>query len=246
MSERSPGKAARRAAFLLISSTLFSAAASAQLAISPVRVDLGSDNTKDVIRVTSQGTEPRSYEVEVVAWSQEGDEREVYTPTDEVLAVPPLFTLEPGAEQVVRIGMVSGPDSDVERAYRMFITELASPQADKREQTGVNVRVRLGIPVFVAPEAEQRAALALTDGQQSGDTLRLEFKNAGNTHVRISEVRYLPPGGQAPSIEAAAVYILAGQSGSLPVTVPGGDRAGTVTLVTDTLGDVEYDLSALP
>lgn len=245
MSERSPWKAVRRTAFLLISSTLFSAA-HAQLAISPVRVDLGSDNTKDVIRVTSQAADARSYEVEVVAWSQQGDEREIYAPTEEVLAVPPLFTLEPGAEQIVRIGMVSGADPAVERAYRMFITELAPPQQEEREQTGVNVRVRLGIPVFVAPEAEQRAALALIDGQQSGETMRLRFKNAGNMHVRISEVRYLPPGAEKPEVEAAAVYILAGQGGSLPVTVPGARRGGTVTLVTDTLGDVEYDLSALP
>lgn len=245
MSERSLGKAARRAAFLLIFTSIFSVS-HAQLAISPVRVDLGSDNTKDVIRVTSQTADARSYEVEVVGWSQNGDQREIYGPTENVIAVPPLFTLEPGAEQIVRIGMVSGADPEVEGAYRVFITELAPPQQEQREQAGVNVRLRLGIPVFVAPEAEPRAALGLTDVEQSGETLRLVLRNAGNIHVRISEVRYSSPGARSPHVEAAAVYILAGQSGSLPVTVADGGRDGTVTLVTDTLGEVEYDLSAVP
>lgn len=245
MSERSLWRAVRGTALLLITLTLFTPV-HAQLAISPVRVDLGADNTKDVVRVTSQASDARSYQVEVVAWSQDGDEREVYAPTDEVLAVPPLFTLEAGAEQIVRIGMVSPSDPDVERAYRMFITELAPPQEETREQSGVNVRLRLGIPVFVASQAEQRAALALADAKLSGELLRLYLNNPGNTHVRISEVRYLPPGAQSPSVEPAAVYILAGQSGSVPVSVPDGGRDGTVTLATDTLGDVEYDLSALP
>ena len=75
MNERYSRKAALCAAFLLFSG-IFSAQACAQVAISPVRVDLGETNSKDVIRITSQADTARSYQVEVVAWSQSAGERE--------------------------------------------------------------------------------------------------------------------------------------------------------------------------
>lgn len=242
MTERYIWKAVHCAAFLFISG-LFSAAW-AQVAISPIRVDLDDDNNKDVILVTSQAATTRSYEVEVVAWSQTDERREIYSPTEEILAVPPLFTLEPGEEQVVRIGMMSDSDPSMEKSYRMFITELAPPQEEARESTGVNMRLRLGIPVFVAPKAIPYATLDLAGSKQINQQLFMRLENSGNTHVRISEVRYLAPGAEEPEVESAAIYILAGQAGYVPVSLPGGQLAGTVAIVTDTLGTVEYDLSA--
>ena len=242
MTERYIWKAVHSAAFLFISG-LFSAA-SAQVAISPIRVDLGDDNDKDVILVTSQAATTRSYEVEVVAWTQTDDRREIYSPTEEILAVPPLFTLEPGDEQVVRIGMMSESDPSVEKSYRMFITELAPPQEEARESTGVNMRLRLGIPVFVAPKALPYATLDHTGSKQVDQQLFMRLENSGNTHVRISEIRYLAPGTEKPEVESVAIYILAGQAGYVPVSLPGDRPVGTVAVVTDTLGTVEYDLSA--
>ena len=53
MNERYLKKAALCAAFLLFFG-IFGSQACAQVAISPVRVDLGEANNKDVIRITSQ------------------------------------------------------------------------------------------------------------------------------------------------------------------------------------------------
>ena len=173
-------------------------------------------------------------------------ERESYAPTEDILAVPPLFTLKPGAEQIVRIGMMAEPEHETEKAYRMFITELAPPQHEERKTSGVNVRLRLGLPVFVAPQAPQRVSLDHIDSEQADGKFHMQFRNSGNTHVRISEIRYRAPGMQEPQVEAAAIYILAGQTGYVPVSLSDGPGEGTVTLVTDTAGNVEYDLSASP
>lgn len=241
MKERYLWKAVRSTAFLLIFWGHL-ATAVAQVAISPVRIDLSDDHNKDVIRISSQADSAISYQVEVVSWSQSEDRREIYTPTEEILAVPPLFTLQPGDEQIVRVGMLTDADPSVERSYRMFITELASPQEEQSAATGVNMRLRLGVPVFVTPNALPHATLDYFDSKQMGSQLFMQLRNSGNTHVRISEIRYQGSGMESPKIESAAIYVLAGQAAYVPIELSGSDRTGKVTLVTDTLGTVEYEL----
>jgi fimbrial chaperone protein len=237
------GKAVLGTAFLLIFWVLPSAAL-AQVAISPVRIDLSDEHTKDVIRISSQADKTVSYQVEIVSWSQSDERREIYTPTEDVLAVPPLFTLQPGEEQIVRVGMLTDANPSTEQSYRMFITELAGPQEEVAETTGVNMRLRLGVPVFIAPRALPHATLEHIESRQMENQLFMQMRNSGNTHVRVSEVKYHAPGASEPSVEAAAIYVLAGQSAFVPVVLPDDRLEGKVTLVTDTLGIMEYELSA--
>lgn len=242
MRERYQWKAVLCTAFLLVF-TGHAFDANAQVSVSPVRVDLSDVHSKDVVRIGNQEKSTASYQVEVVAWSQSDERREIYAPTEEILAVPPLFTLGPGEEQIVRVGMLTDADMSVERSYRMFVTELASPD-DVEQMTGVNMRLRLGIPVFVAPNTLPNATLDYVGSKQMDNQLFLQLRNNGNTHVRISEIRYFGPGADEPAVESAAIYVLPGRAAYVPVELAGTDRAGIVTLVTDTLGTVEYDLSA--
>ena len=243
MNERYRWKAVLCTAFLLVFGGC-SISAEAQVSISPVRVDLSDQRSKTVVQISNQQDTTASYQVEVVAWSQTDTQREVYSPTEEIVAVPPLFTLQPGQEQIVRIGMLTEADPLVERSYRMFVTELASPQEQEQQTSGVNMRLRLGIPVFVAPNAPPNATLDHFDSEQVDGQLFMHLRNSGNTHVRISEVQYLGQGMVEPRTESAAIYILSGQTAYVPVELGDGDDKGKVTIVTDTLGSVEYELSA--
>jgi fimbrial chaperone protein len=155
-----------------------------------------------------------------------------------------LFTLEPGEDQIVRVGMLVDADPSIEKSYRMFITELAGPQEEETESTGVNMRLRLGVPVFIAPRALPNSKLDHIDSRQMENQLFMQMRNNGNTHVRISEIKFHAPGASEPKEEAAAIYVLAGQTAYIPVVLPNNRREGKVTLVTDTLGTVEYELSA--
>ena len=211
MTERYFGKTAVTAVFLLIFSVADSIAV-ASISVSPVRIDLGEAHTKDVIRVSNQEQRQKSYQVEVVAWSQEDGQPEVYAPTDAILAVPPLFTLEPGEEQLVRIGMMEAANAAKEQTYRVFITEIASPQSAETPSSGVAMRLQIGVPVFVAPQALPFSTFDLIESNNVDGKLFLKFRNGGNTHVKVSEVQYQPPG------------------------------IGKVTLVTDSLGTLEYEL----
>jgi fimbrial chaperone protein len=240
MTERYLGKAAIVAAllFLLLNAT---SSAYASISVSPVRLDLGTNHDKDVIRVSNLEGGQKSYQVEVVAWSQSDGEPEVYAPPEALLAVPPLFTLNPGDDQLVRVGMLEPADQDTEKSYRVFITELEPPQPET-ESSGVSMRLQIGVPVFVAPESAPHATFDMVDFESMGDKLYVRFGNSGNTHVKVSEVRYQSPGLEDEVVTPLAAYVLPGQTGLLPVPAPGGRPVGKVTVVTDTLGVLEYEL----
>lgn len=247
MSKRQPGKAAFFAAFLLIVSyNLVSVTASAAIDVSPVRVDLDNDHSKDVVRIHNLEETVKSYEVEIVTWTQDGTRTEIYAPTDELVAVPPLFTLNPGEEQLVRLGMVGPADALTERTYRMFITELAQPRQSDDDDTGVNMRLRIGIPVFVAPSASAFATLHFVDSTRIDGQLYLKYRNAGNMHIKVSSVTLRAPQLDEPLTTPVSVYVHAGQVGYVPVDLPENISRADVSIATDSLGTVEHELPRSP
>ncbi len=244
MKERNSGKAAKFAAFLI--TILIVPIAFATIDVSPVRLDLSDDHDKAVIRIGNQDSAAKSYEVEVVAWSQTDERREVYSPTEDLLAVPPLFTLQPGDEQLVRVGMLKPADAGVERSYRVFITELKPPETQEPTEPTISMRVQIGIPVFVAPTSLPSATLDYIDSTEVDEQLFLRMKNNGNTHIKISETQFTPMGSDSGSSAAVSIYLLAGESGYVPVSISDEQTVGTVTFITDTLGNVEYELPITP
>ena len=245
MTERCIPKAAIIAAFLFLSSG-WSAIAVASVDISPVRLDLSNDRNKDTIRFGNGGDETKSYQVDVVNWSQSEGKSDEYTPSDDLLVVPPIFTLEPGEQQVVRIGLMRSADPDTELTYRIFFTELAPAQPDSATTSGVTMRLRLGIPVFVAPNTDSAPNLELVGSQRDRDEMFMRFRNTGKVHVKVNEVQYEAPGLADKTVTPAVFYVLPGQTASLPVSLPHGNAVGKVTLITDTAGKLEYDLQSSP
>jgi len=245
MTERNTGKAALAAAFLFVTCT-WATTIQASVSVSPVRLDLDAAHSRDVITIGNGGTEAKSYEAGVSAWSQSADSGDTYTPSDDVLVVPPIFTLQPGEQQTVRVGLMRNPDVDTELAYRVFFTELPPPQPEAPQQSGVTMRLRLGVPLFVAPVKGVSPGLKVTGSERNGDVLFMHFLNTGNVHVKVNEVQYEAPGLAEKTSTAAVFYILPGQTGTLPISLPHGNAVGTVTLITDTAGSLEYDLQASP
>jgi len=246
MNERYLWKAASIAAFLLILG-FHALDAIASISVSPVRVNLSDEHTKDVVRVSNLETITKSYQVEVVAWSQTDERREVYSPTDRLLAVPPLFSLEPGEDQLVRVGMLEDADTTIERSYRMFITELAPSQTAENEGAGISMRLQIGVPVFVEPSTGiLNATLDYVESMLVGEQLFMRFRNNGNSHVKVTETHFSGLGSDDKIVTPSVFYVLPGQSGYLPIALPEGETTGTVTVVTDNLGSLEYELPVAP
>lgn len=240
--ERYTGKAALCAAFLLLF-TGFPATAGASISVSPVLLELDQQHSKDIVRVANVSEVTKSFEVNVVAWTQSDQDREIYADTGDLIAVPPLFTLAPGEEQIVRVGLMRAPDADNELAYRVFFTELAPPELEQPTASGISMRLRFGVPAFVAPLAEPAPGIEFTGVQRIDGNVFLGLGNNGNVRVKITEIRFRPPMAENSDSKSAVFYLHPGKSGMLPLTFDDLDMGGTVELETDTAGVLSYVLA---
>ena len=143
--------------------------------------------------------------------------------------------------------MLQPADAEVERSYRVFITEIAAPPTDGAESAGIRMRLKVGIPVFVSPsEGLPFATLDYVSSMRVGDNLLVRLHNSGNTHVKIVEIQHSLPDSEEKSVTPTLVYLLAGQTGNLPVTIPDGTARGTLSIVTENQGTLEYELPLAP
>lgn len=190
-------------------------AMAASLALSPVRVSLTAEHPIGALTVRNDGDESTVIQLDVVDWSQSGND-EVYAPTTEILATPPIFSIPAGGSQLVRVGLRRAADPGRELSYRVFMQEVAPPSTDGT--TGLQVSLRLSVPVFVAPLAKA-GRQAIPDApalqwrvQSAAGQLALHVANDGMTHVQIVAFTLAIPGEAAPiSAQMPVGYVLAGQ-----------------------------------
>ena len=116
--------------------------------VNPIRVDLTPKAQTTALSVRNTGTEPVVVQVSVEAWAQD-EGKDVYSPTREIIATPPVLTIPPDQERVVRIGLRRAPDKGRELSYRLFLQEVPPPPQPGFQ--GIVVALRVGLPVFVAP-----------------------------------------------------------------------------------------------
>jgi fimbrial chaperone protein len=130
--------------------------------------------------------------------------------TGDILAVPPVFEIAAGAEQVIRLALRRPLTSGTEQAYRLLITEV--PRAVGGDQ-GVAFALRLNLPVFVTPDGAAPApAWSL---ERDGGGAKLTLGNQGSAHVRVRSVALFQDGGAEPVfVSDEGGYVLAGRERS--------------------------------
>jgi fimbrial chaperone protein len=177
--------------------------------VSPVRATLSATHGVGSMTVRNDGSEPTVVQLQVVSWSQDQG-KDVYAPTKEILATPPIFTVPPGGAQVVRVGLRRSPDSQRELAYRLYLQEV--PRPSKPGLHGLQVALRFGVPVFVKPAAAAGPVLRWQAFRTSREQLKVSLTNDGNAHVQVANFKLGLPGGAELATYQAAAYVLPGQS----------------------------------
>ncbi len=129
-----------------------------------------------------------------------------YSPTNELLAMPPIFTVAPGESQVVRIGLRRAPDPQRELSYRLFLQELPAPLPKGFQ--GLQVALRLGVPVFVTSSAPTAPQLQWRL-RRTSKGLVLSTINQGNAQGHVSGLQLLLRNGKIMTLQDP-VYVLAG------------------------------------
>jgi len=205
-------------------------ARAASFQVNPIRVTLSAAQATGVLRVTNASNSPTVVQLGIVAWSQQNG-KDVYTPSRALLATPPIFTVAPGSLQVVRIGMRSVPDAKQETCYRLFLTEV--PPAPQPGFVGVQIALRVGIPVFVEPAVATAPALQWSAKHVSANELEIAAVNNGSAHAEVLKLTVTTPGRSSPLLQEFGGYVL-----------PGARRAWTLKLATPLTAHAPLDITA--
>lgn len=230
------GRAGRAAALAaaLVSGPVAAEVPAGGISVSPVRLDLGQNQRSAAVTIAN-GDTARVVQVEAFRWSRVNGE-DVYVPADDLIVNPPMFRLGAGAKQVVRVGLAA-PDAATagEQAYRVYFQEVPDQATAAAPDTQLQMVLRLGVPVFIAPEQASRDLR--WSAQRTDEGLRLELRNAGNVHARLTDLSVMPaaagakPVGSAPGLR----YVFPGEtySWTFPLGSPLPEQAVQVAAQSD-------------
>lgn len=177
--------------------------------VSPVRVTLSDQHSTDEVTLRNPGTTPLTVQLQVVAWSQLKGE-DVYAPSRDVVATPPIFTIPPGGQQIIRAGLRRSADAKLESSYRLYMQEIS--QAPQGSGAAVAFALRVGVPVFVEPAVAAKPELRWTAKVLSPTQLQLTLANSGNSHVEITSLALTSGQDAGPLAKVGAAYVLPGAS----------------------------------
>jgi fimbrial chaperone protein len=176
--------------------------------ISPLRVDFGGAARTAALTVRNDETVPVVVQADALAWSQESGEDDL-APSHDLLVSPAVFTLAPGGSQLVRVALRREADVSRELAYRLTLQEV--PQAAGPGFTGLQVALRLSVPVFVAPRAPAEPQLAWSATRTATGAVTVTVRNQGAAHARLQGFALKTADGRATLGEQPALaYVLPG------------------------------------
>jgi fimbrial chaperone protein len=185
---RTPTRTTVLRAFAAIAATTSLMTHAADLTVMPVALELDAKQSRTTVTIINHGTEPAVMQAEAIGWQREGSvDRD--TDTHDLIVNPPVFTVQPGATQVVRVGLRNGASPDHESMYRLVLREIpaAGDDAGSQVQGQVRVLVALRVPVYVAPGQVRREQHWAARVDHSGQVFAA-VTNTGNVHYKVGLV----------------------------------------------------------
>jgi fimbrial chaperone protein len=176
--------------------------------ISPVRVELSAQQRTEALTVRNESADREVViQAQALEWSQR-EGQDLLTETRDVIVTPPVFTLAANAQQIVRVAVRRAADPKRELTYRLILQEVP-PEAPKNF-TGLQVALRLSLPIFVAPQGKAAPMLAWGATWQPDGSLQVSATNQGDVHAQVIDFT-VQPKGSAPVMKNSVVkYVLPG------------------------------------
>jgi len=205
------------------------AATAANLQISPVMINMRAGQGASGISMQNLGEAQVYGQVRVYLWDQK-DGEDVLTPTQDVVASPPIIQIAPKSSQMIRLVRRSEQLPASELTYRILIDEIPK---DDGPAAGVDIRLRYSVPLFVLPADEQRAAPALTWAVFKKDGMwMLRVRNSGKQRAQIGALQLSNAAGKEFDIAQGLFgYVLADRTREWRLPTPGdADLNGTLAI----------------
>ena len=184
------------------------------LSVLPVNIQMAPGEQATTLTITNQGASKTAVQIRAYAWNQDGDNDQL-TPSNEVVIAPPIASIAPGDNQVVRL-ILRKPPQGKEATYRIILDQIP-PAA---EPGVVHVVLRLSIPIFAQPETRAAAHVDFHAEVKDGQTF-LVGTNDGLRHDAIRDIELSTGDGRKMKLEAgASPYILAGTTRHWKIDAP--------------------------
>ena len=176
------------------------------LQVDPIRLEISTGRRTATVRVRNQEQVPVTIRAYPLEWNQvDGEDR--YTESSAVIVSPPIFTIPAGGTQIIRVGLRNA--SADPRAFRLMVEEV--PQASPG--TGVQVALRLNLPLFAMMNAGAQSDLAWSARRGGDGRWTIEASNGGRNYVRVE-----------PAAAEAATGVDLDSNFNLGVVLPGSSR----------------------
>ncbi|MGD0346947.1 MAG: fimbria/pilus periplasmic chaperone [Terracidiphilus sp.] len=176
------------------------------LSVLPVNVFMQPGQKAATLTVTNSSSKSTSIQVRVFDWGQKDNEDQL-TPSNIVVASPPLVTIEAGASQVVRL-ILRQSAAGREATYRIVLDQIPGPG----EPGVVQMVLRLSIPIFAMP-ATKAVPKVQFHLERDGDKLFLVGVNIGLSHEALRNIVVTAANGHKMSAASnVSPYVLAGVS----------------------------------
>ncbi|MEN8333725.1 fimbria/pilus periplasmic chaperone, partial [Acinetobacter pittii] len=200
--------------FLSLSSSINAAT----IRLSPVNVEILSNQNAASISLYNQSNESADLQVRVFEWRQNAGQDQLI-PTDEIVVSPPFLKLQPSDSYNLRVVRINPEPISGEKTYRIIIDELPKPIDSRKAAQGVNVLLRSSLPVFVVNKDAITKLSWKIDVNQN--TPSLNISNIGNRHALLNSLMLIDTtANKSYPIKVNTVngYILAEKSKSYSIS----------------------------
>jgi fimbrial chaperone protein len=175
------------------------------LSVVPISIDIVQPAATGTMTLRNREARPLNAQVRVFRWTQV-DGQDLLEPTQDVIPSPPIVTINPGADYVVRLQRTAAAEIAGEEAYRVVVDELPNPN---RQRNGtIALVLRYLVPVFfLSPDATQpKLVWSLT--RRNGRTM-LSAANNGDKRIQIVDLGLGTVAGRTAAIaKGLAGYVL--------------------------------------
>jgi fimbrial chaperone protein len=211
------------------------------LTISPVIVELSPARRVVSVTVSNPTDSALNFQAEVLAWSQPNGQ-DHYEQTDDLMVVPPIAEIAPGASQIFRITPRTPPGTR-EQAYRLILEDVTAETSQAANAAMVSIRVRHSLPVFVAASLKPRTAARV--GQCAAPAGRgcIRLNNDGERYLMAKAL--VVEAGEWRKEVSLGTRLLAGAWREWSFDLP-SNLAGPLRVQVDTsLGPVAGEIPAM-
>jgi len=233
----------------LIALATAGSAVAGTFSISPIRVELtGAQRTEALTVRNEESDQSVVVQAQAFSWTQQ-DGQDGFGETHDIIVTPPVFTLAPNSQQIVRVAARRAADPKRELNYRLILQEVP-PEAPKNF-TGLQVALRLSLPIFIASQTKSAPDLIWSSAWQADGSLQVTVKNQGDAHIQITDFTVRAKSSDATLKNSVVKYVLPGATMSWLLQAPTNAqqssvlKQGTLTLRgSSDRGEIAADLTA--